>query len=47
MRLPDPRKQKINFTALAFLFPFVGMLMVMLISGYKPFGSYSMLYSAM
>ena len=47
MRLPDPRKQKINFTALAFLFPFVGMLMVMLISGYKPFGSYSMLYSDM
>ena len=47
MRLPDPRKQKINFTALAFLFPFVGMLMVMLISGYKPFGNYSMLYSDM
>ena len=47
MRLPDPRKQKIKFTALAFLFPFVGMLMVMLISGYKPFGSYSMLYSDM
>ena len=47
MRLPDPRKQKMNFTALAFLFPFVGMLMVMLISGYKPFGSYSMLYSDM
>ena len=47
MRLPDPRKRKWNFTALAFLFPFVGMLMVMLISGYKPFGSYSMLYSDM
>lgn len=47
MRLPDPRKRKWNFTALAFLFPFVGMLMVMLISGYKPFGQYSMLYSDM
>ena len=47
MRLPDPRKRKWNFTALAFLFPFVGMLLVMLISGYKPFGQYSMLYSDM
>ena len=47
MRLPDPRKRKWNFTALAFLFPFVGLLMVMLISGYKPFGQYSMLYSDM
>ena len=47
MRLPDMQKRKWNFTALAFLFPFVGMLMVMLISGYKPFGNYSMLYSDM
>ncbi len=47
MRLPNPRKHKWNFTALSFLFPFVGMLLVMLISGYKPFGKYSMLYSDM
>ncbi len=47
MRLPEMKKPKWNFAALAFLFPFVGMLMVMLISGYKPFGKYSMLYSDM
>ena len=47
MRLPDFRKKKWNFTALSFVFPFVGMLLVMLISGYKPFGKYSMLYSDM
>lgn len=45
MRLPEIKKPKWNFTALAFLFPFVGMLLVMLISGYKPFGKTSMLYS--
>ena len=47
MRLPTFKKPKWNFTLLAFLFPFVGMLLVMLISGYKPFGKYSMLYSDM
>ena len=47
MRLPDLKKKKWNFTALSFVFPFVGMLLVMLISGYKPFGKYSMLYSDM
>ena len=47
MRIPDLRKKKWNFTALSFVFPFVGMLLVMLISGYKPFGKYSMLYSDM
>ena len=36
-----------NYPALAFLIPFIGMLLVMLISGYKPFGKYSMLYSDM
>ena len=38
---------KWNFYALAFAIPAVGMLMVMLISGYEPFGKYSMLYSDM
>ena len=47
LRIPDLRKKKWNFTALSFVFPFVGMLLVMLISGYKPFGKYSMLYSDM
>lgn len=32
---------------LAFLFPFIGILMVMLFSQYCPFGKYSMLYSDM
>ncbi|HIT34699.1 MAG TPA: YfhO family protein [Candidatus Faecousia intestinigallinarum] len=41
------KQKKWNYPALAFAAPFIGMLMVMLISGYKPFGSYSMLYSDM
>ena len=36
-----------NFAALGFAIPCVGMLMVMLISHYAPFGKYSMLYSDM
>ena len=36
-----------NALTLAFLFPFVGMLFVMLISQYEPFGQYSILYSDM
>ena len=36
-----------NFAALGFAIPCVGMLMVMLISRYAPFGKYSMLYSDM
>ena len=39
--------RRYNYLALAFLIPFIGMLLVMLISGYKPFGKYSMLYSDM
>ena len=38
---------KWNSLTLAFLFPFAGMLFVMLISQYEPFGKYSMLYSDM
>ena len=43
------RKYKINWNplALAFAFPVIGMLFVMLISQYEPFGKYSMLYSDM
>ena len=49
MKLSNPltRKWKWNFTALSFAFPCVGMLVVMLISGYIPFGKTSMLYSDM
>ncbi len=36
-----------NFAALGFAIPCLGMLMVMLISHYAPFGKYSMLYSDM
>ena len=41
------KELKLNYLALAFLIPFVGMLFVMLISQYEPFGKYSMLYSDM
>ena len=36
-----------NYAALGFAIPCVGMLRVMLISHYAPFGKYSMLYSDM
>ena len=39
--------KKWKYPALAFAFPFAGMLMVMLVSQYEPFGKYSMLYSDM
>ena len=38
---------KINYLALAFAIPCVGMLFVMLCSQFEPFGKYSMLYSDM
>ena len=47
MKLSNPLTRKWNFTALSFAFPCVGMLVVMLISGYIPFGKTSMLYSDM
>lgn len=47
MKLSSPRRFKCNFLALAFAIPCVGMLAVMLISQYEPFGQYSMLYSDM
>ena len=47
MTLPRDRKRTCNCLALAFAIPFVGMLFVMLISQYEPFGKYSMLYSDM
>ena len=37
-----------NYTALAFLFPCLGMMTIMLLGGYEPFGNnYTMLYSDM
>jgi len=47
MKLTQGRSLKCNFLALAFAIPCVGMLFVMLISRFEPFGNYSMLYSDM
>ena len=47
MKLPYGKKGNVNALALAFAIPCVGMLFVMLISQYEPFGNYSMLYSDM
>ena len=47
MNLSNKSRIRISPLGLAFLIPFVGMLFVMLISGYEPFGDYSMLYSDM
>ena len=47
MKQPQIRSRKINPLTIAFLIPCVGMLFVMLISQYEPFGKYSMLYSDM
>ena len=47
MKLPQGKQFKWNYLALAFAFPCLGMLFVMLISQYEPFGKYSMLYSDM
>ncbi len=47
MKLPQGKQSNLNFFALAFAIPCVGMLFVMLISQFEPFGDYSMLYSDM
>lgn len=47
MELPALKKGKWNYLGIAFAIPAVGMLIVMLISQYAPFGHYSMLYSDM
>ena len=48
MKKPQARKRfSMNYLALAFAIPFLGMLTVMLVSKYEPFGKYSMLYSDM
>ena len=43
----QPKKINWNYSALAFAIPCVGMLFVMLVSQFEPFGKYSMLYSDM
>ena len=47
MKLPQLKKTKVNYTLLAFLAPVLGMFLVMIIRGFEPFGSVSMLYSDM
>ena len=47
MKINRGRARKCSSLALAFAIPCVGMLFVMLISQYEPFGNYSMLYSDM
>ena len=47
MKLPQGKNFKWNYLGLAFAIPCVGMLFVMLISRFEPFGKYSMLYSDM
>ncbi|MBR3949204.1 MAG: YfhO family protein [Oscillospiraceae bacterium] len=47
MKLPQGKKNKGLYLGLAFAIPFAGMLFVMLVSGFEPFGKYSMLYSDM
>ena len=47
MNLSRKQNSRVNPLLLAFAIPCVGMLLVMLISGFEPFGNYSMLYSDM
>jgi len=47
MKLSALTKRKWNYPAIAFVIPFFSIVMIMLVSGYVPFGKYSMLYSDM
>ena len=47
MKLSQFANRKWNYTALSFAFPFFGILCIMIIGQYSPFGQYSMLYSDM
>ena len=47
MKLPGFRRFKIDFRALAFLIPFLGMLLFMLCRQFEPFGKNAILYSDM
>ena len=47
MKRPQPKKFTWNYLAIAFAIPVVGMLFIMMVSKYEPFGKYSMLYSDM
>ena len=47
MRLPELKKRKWNYTALAFATPATMLLVMMFITSVAPFGEYTMLYSDM
>ena len=47
MNLSNKSRFCIHTLGAAFLIPFLGMLFIMAVSGYEPFGDYSMLYSDM
>ncbi len=47
MRLHTSKKRKWNYIGIAFAIPVVGMLIVMAVRGFSPFGKYTMLYSDM
>ena len=47
MKKVKRQEYTVNYQALAFAIPFVGMLFLMLVNKYEPFGKYSMLYSDM
>ena len=47
MKLPQIKTVKWNYLALAFAIPFAGMMVVMLVSQFEPFGQYAILYSDM
>lgn len=43
MELPKLKNGKWNYLAMSFAFPVVGMLLLMMVSGFAPFGKYSLL----
>ena len=47
MKLASFEKNKYAYLIAAFCIPFCGMLLLMLVRGFEPFGNYSMLYSDM
>lgn len=47
MKIPSFEKHKYSYLAAAFALPFLGMCFIMLIKGFEPFGTSSMLYSDM
>ena len=47
MKLPENKRIKWNYLAIAFAIPVISLLVLMIIGRYEPFGDRSMLYSGM